>query len=92
VGVHKKEVYAEVKRLLEIPEDEPIFILRAQDKLVPRIVDAYGQDYSNELASQGIKFGNASEEQKAFGRGIEKVVGEMMTWQDEHADRVKVPD
>ena len=33
MGVHQdKEIYTKIKQLLDIPEDEPIFIIRAQDQ------------------------------------------------------------
>jgi len=48
MGVHKsKKRYAKVKKLLDIPEEEPIFILRAQDYLAFRTIDFYDREASN---------------------------------------------
>jgi hypothetical protein len=41
VGVHDVDKYPEIKRLLGIPEDEPIFILRAQDNASLPTINAY---------------------------------------------------
>lgn len=41
MGVHDHDKYPEIKRLLGIPEDEPIFILRAQDKAAIPTLNAY---------------------------------------------------
>jgi hypothetical protein len=63
-----------------IPEDEPVFVLRSQDKLAPRLLEYY---------EMMCKAQGATETQ------VEAVVraGEgMRAWQVEHHDRVKLPD
>jgi hypothetical protein len=44
MGVHNAEAYPKIKELLGIPEDEPIFILRAQDGFSTRNIARYTND------------------------------------------------
>lgn len=80
MGVHDKEVYPEIKRLLGIPEDEPIFILRSTDKVAPKIVESAGINYSGAGCS------------REFIDGVYACGDEMREWQQAHPDAVKVPD
>jgi hypothetical protein len=41
MGVHNIEHYPEIRRLLEIPPGEPIFIIRAQDDIAVDILNVY---------------------------------------------------
>lgn len=41
MGVQDKEMYPQIKQLLGIPEDEPIFILRGQDDRALRTIEQY---------------------------------------------------
>jgi hypothetical protein len=80
MGVHKTEVYPEIKKLLDIPEDEPIFILRAQDKAaLPTLID-----YEDEADHKG-----ASDE---FYNSLEPIYEDFRKWQADNPDKVKVPD
>lgn len=58
---------------------EPIFVLRGQDMFATSGVIAYEQELRDHH-----QYGQAEEVQKALG--------EMFTWQDEHTDRLKNPD
>jgi hypothetical protein len=44
VSVHQTERYKQIKGILGIPEDEPIFILRGQDKLAAGAIESYEDD------------------------------------------------
>lgn len=63
-----------------IPPDEPVFILRAQDALAPLAVVAYLKlceeegTTENHLTEVGLAYATLAE------------------WQSEHPDRVKTPD
>jgi hypothetical protein len=72
-----EEVYAEIKTLLEIPEDEPIFILRAQDKRSPAVIVAYLHAIGRDAAHiQRVTY----------------VLGLFRDWQHKYPGKVKEPD
>lgn len=64
----------------EIPEDEPIILFRAQDKVLPLLLVVYA------LICQLL--GSPREHIDAIWTKRSKVE----RWQDENADKVKVPD
>ena len=80
MGVHDTDRYTEVKSLLGIPEDEPIFILRAQDRAAPNAVDEYGHMAERIGASE------------KFCVGVDRCAAEFDAWQVANPQRVKVPD
>lgn len=61
-----------------IPEDEPVFLLRGQDKFAPQMLDHYLE----------LMFG-VVKDQKMFDL-VSQLQDDMMDWQVEH--RVKIPD
>jgi hypothetical protein len=63
-----------------IPDDEPVFVIRAADMLAPGAVRAY----MNLAREQGMT--------PAYCDGIKAAAGVMAAWQREHPERVKVPD
>lgn len=63
-----------------IPDDEPIFILRAQDKAAPQTINQY--------AENAIR--NGSDSQHAAGARI--VSGDFRKWQEDNPDKVKAAD
>lgn len=81
MGVHNTEVYPQIKKLLEIPEDEPIFILRGQDKAAWEAISHYA-DVTE------IEYQTSAE----FNGEIAIVLEEFMTFKKENPDRMKVPD
>jgi hypothetical protein len=66
-----------------IPEDEPIFILRAKDKLALSTV-VY---YSNEAR---VRVG--SETTPEFVKGVEDCVIAFDEWETNNPDKMKMPD
>lgn len=85
-GVHQKNKYAEIKEALGIPEDEPIFILRAQDQLSPSMIDLYDLLYMSTAKAAGIDVDSSI----SFSNEIQAVYDEFRTWQKQNS--VKVPD
>lgn len=81
MGVHDHDVYPQVKQLLGIQEDEPIFILRAQDIVTVSTIHAYAM-YAKE----------AGQEDEAWLEHVRADASEFSEWQAENADRVKLPD
>ncbi len=80
MGVHSSQsVYAEVKKLLGIPEDEPIFILRAQDRFSAGAITAYRATVMPLATSEWDARVNAD-------------ITEFRNWQRINVERVKVPD
>ena len=91
--------------LREIPEDEPVFVLRGKDVLAPTAVEGYsallvaaregwaaGQVHSDDAKSMGPIVDGVIEE---FDRMIDEVRGaaaEMLAWQAENPDKVRIPD
>lgn len=74
-----------------IPEDEPLFLFRAQDKLMTDAVYAYADSLESSAGEEGIDPSEAlrrrelANEAEAAGLAIER-------WQLEHPDRTKMPD
>lgn len=80
MGVHNLDVYPEVKRLLGIPEDEEIFILRQQDKAAHPTLNDYA------FNAEGVK---ASDE---FVNAVYDTHERWLKWWKENPHRMKVPD
>lgn len=88
MGVHDLDKYAEIKEALGIPEDEPIFIIRAKDRLAPTIIDLYDLIYMSTAKVAGV---TASDAMK-FSDDIRDVYDAVADYQRTHPDTVKVPD
>ena len=80
MSVHDVQHYPEIKRLLSIPEDEPIFILRAQDEISVETIAGY-----SELAAEAGADRN-------FLDGMASVAMQFADWRASNRDRVKIPD
>lgn len=63
----------------EIPEDEPVFLFRAQDQLLPQVLDYY-RDLCKEAGSPLHHL-----------TGIAEAKMDVAQWQDRHPGDVKVP-
>lgn len=98
MGVHvDAEVYEQVKALLGIPADEPIFILRAQDEFSESLISKYGWDYRmmaqrRNMAKNPEAGTQLTPEQKKFHQEVQKCADEFWTWQQENDAKVKFPD
>lgn len=80
MGVHQNDdTYYQIKMILGIPKDEPIFILRAQDKFAPTTIDEY----------RFIVEGDAGSDWFAQ---IGSIRNDFLNWQHDNPDKVKVPD
>lgn len=88
MGVHDKDRYGEIKEALDIPDDEPIFIIRGKDSLAPTIIDLYDLIYMSTAKVQGVEEHKAME----FSDGVREIYDEVREYQHAHADVVKVPD
>lgn len=88
MGVHDVQHYPEIKRLLGIPEDEPIFIFRAQDMLMGDVVD----DYRRRYTQRALTMGASTAEIDRFASELESDIYAISAWQETHKDVVKVPD
>lgn len=64
----------------EIPDDEPVFLFRASDRMLPQLLNVYGQI---------CKHGGSPDRHLQM---ITDARNEILAWQHEHADEVKVPD
>lgn len=80
MGVHDTQHYGEIKRLLNIPEDEPIFIIRAQDNISVSAIDDY-MDLSERPGND-----------PTFMDDLRKVRNEFADWQIKNSDKVKQAD
>jgi hypothetical protein len=80
MGVHNVEMYPAIRKMLDMSEDEPFFIFRAQDKNSPAVLVVY------ETACRG------SECEDVVMRRIAEARIEFNVWQHKHPDRVKTPD
>jgi uncharacterized protein YciU (UPF0263 family) len=63
----------------DIPEDEPLFLLRSQDRLAPAAVLAYAA----QLEERGME--DQAEDVRMFA-------SRMSRWQLDNPDKVKLPD
>lgn len=88
MGVHDIDKYAEIKRLLDIPEDEPIFIFRAQDMLMPDVIYDYRRRYMRRAATMGV----TPSETSRFAADLDAEIEAVDVWQREHHEIVRVPD
>lgn len=80
MGVHEGGAYPKVKELLGIPKDEPVFILRAQDKLSMPMLARY------ENMARQIEDGPSQE----WFMNLGAVMHTFNDWQ--HENKTKVPD
>lgn len=63
-----------------IPEDEPVFIIRAKDKISLEVIEAYSFHAALESCPE------------EFVKSIDAVGLEFEQWQAEHEELVKLPD
>ncbi len=80
MSVHDTQHYPEIKRLLGIPEDEPIFILRAQDDSACPMLDEY------------IQFNVRPGNDPSWLDNMRQTANEFNDWQVKNSDKVKQPD
>jgi hypothetical protein len=86
MGVHRdSETYNKVKQLLDIPEDEPIFIIRAQDRFSVKTIQSY-----RKMVRDGSKIG--AEKLFSWYEDVGSVISDFINWQRDNRDKVKVPD
>jgi hypothetical protein len=85
MGVHDKNMYPAIKELLGIPQDEPIFILRAQDQMSLGTIDYYRDRYQVASALR-------QQPQKDFHNDLDDAYNEFDDFQSAHSSRVKMPD
>lgn len=81
MGVHDTEKYSAIKHLLGIPEDEPIFIVRAQDDASTALLSAYANITYEQL---GVP--------REFVRNIADLNMEFASWRTSNRDKCKTPD
>lgn len=62
-----------------IPADEPLFIIRAQDKLAPAAIRAYARLLREKKLTKAAL-------------AVGKYAKEVEAWQKAHKERVKLPD
>lgn len=66
--------------LAKADDDEPLFVLRAQDEMAPLIVERW----ANLAQANGASVNKC--------HNARKIAAQMRDWQREHPDRVKLPD
>lgn len=102
MGVQNQAVYSEVKRLFEIPDDEPIFILRGQDILYQPMLAVYEQLYLLAARTEypgGVRNEKAprdtpqiSSDQWQFADHVAAMCDNGRRWQRRNSLRVKLAD
>lgn len=80
MGVHDLDMYPAIRNLLNIPEGEPLFILRAQDVTVVPVIRFYG--------TSALAAGATPE----FVQHVNEDAYEFEQWQEANPGRVKIPD
>lgn len=93
MSVHDTDKYDKIKKALGIPLDEPIFILRAQDKYAPIAIRHY-RNAARALHPDGHtqQRDNPSEAFKAWDGEVTECSQEFLNWQEANPDKVKEPD
>jgi hypothetical protein len=73
--------------LKQIPDDEPLFLIRGQDILGPSAVDGYAQ-----LLESAALLADEDMSKRLMGQAIEvrNISASMVAWQAEHGS--KIPD
>lgn len=84
MSVHDAD-YEKVKKLLGIPKDEPIFVLRAQDKLAVPTIARY------RTFADSIEHPEDRRADEWFA-SLDEDTAKFTEWQRENADKVKLPD
>jgi len=93
MSVHDKEAEAKAKALFGISEDEPIFVLRAQDRLYTPMLAVYEQLYlSTVRASKPVTDSYLGDLEAEFADNVSDSYEAGRNWQKANADRVKIPD
>lgn len=88
MGVHQSDdIYYQIKSILGIPPNEPIFILRAQDKYSVKTI----QDYRKKVRD-GVKPKNMGLNFHNWFSNVGSVINDFINWQRDNLDKVKVPD
>lgn len=85
MGVHDTDKYVEVKRLLGIPEDEPICVFRAQDDLAMHTLTRYRN------TADSIEDASAKPSQWWFD-SLDSLIAKFAAFRNANPDRIKVPD
>lgn len=88
MSVHDVAFYPEIKRLLGIPEDEPIFIFRAQDTLMVDVVNDYRTRYTRRATTMGTSIAEIDR----FTADLDADIAAISKWQESNRDTVKIPD
>jgi hypothetical protein len=86
MGVHQDpDTYIAIKRILGIPDDEPIFILRAQDKFSTKTIWYY-----RNLNRDGVR--DCSPNWLEWAESVGRITRNFLDWQMINRDKVKMPD
>lgn len=81
------ETMTKVKELLDVPSDEPIFIIRAQDKFSVKALQKYRM-----TVRDGIRLRENVTEFKSWWNEVGRYIDEFVDWQRDNRKKVKVPD
>ena len=80
MGVQNTTIYPQIKQYLNIPDDEPIFILRAQDILsLPTL-----RHYTDQASEEGAD--------PSFLENLRQAGNTFEDWRIKNSGRVKFPD
>jgi len=86
MGVHQdSETYKKIKQLLDIPPDEPIFIIRAQDKFSVKTIQSYRKKVRDGsiIGAKGLR---------EWYENVGSVINDFINWQRDNRNKVKAPD
>lgn len=77
-----------IEYLKTVPEDEPVFVLRAKDRYAPATVASWAS-----IVSQPVnKNTPATPKSLKKAHNAMQLVKEMKEWQEHRNDQVKIPD
>lgn len=91
MGVQDVSKYAEVKTLFGVPQDEPLFILRAQDRLAVPTIACYDAAFGFAAMASG-KTLHDPDTVRHFSDHLWAVIENFRRWSQRNPDTMKLPD
>lgn len=88
MGVRDVDKYGEIKDLLGIPSDEPIFIIRGQDMLACPVIETYRTTYNVIAKTEEVEY----EVRRHFSDHLLSVLSEFHRFEVRRPSAMKIPD
>ena len=77
-----------IEYLKNVPENEPVFVLRAKDKYAPATIASWASVVSQPIDNRTL----VSPKSLKKAQDAMQLVMEMKKWQEHRDDQIKIPD